>query len=88
MGFGELVMVIEGKNMFGSLSVREPGFDRSWAAKNVCHVGVSVEISEEGAAMQPVVIFTRGVRECCATDGVREVARYLARFSHGGVDER
>ena len=51
MGFGELVMVIEGKNMLDSLSVREPGFDRSWAAKNVCHVGVEVEVGEEGAAI-------------------------------------
>ncbi len=88
MGLGELVMVVEGKNVLDPLGVREPGVDRPWAAKNVCRVGVYVEISEEGAAMQPVIVNTRGVCECCDLDGVREIVRVLARFPHGGVHER
>ena len=34
------VVVVEGKNVLDPLGVREPGLDGSWAATDVCHVGV------------------------------------------------
>lgn len=80
-------MIVKEKHVLKALGVRKPSLSRLRDANDMGNVSVHVKICQEGSAMQPVVVQTRGVGERRDLHVVHDVIDALFRLVLHGIQK-